>query len=103
METLVDAPCVLSRNSAFEAQFRRTRNTLYLVAHRLLGDPTRALQVVDHCWTISSQRRPIFETDGALYSWLLRLAIDHALLLLEQDCRFSPGTVTVVRRNDVTA
>jgi DNA-directed RNA polymerase specialized sigma24 family protein len=84
MEILIDAPRVQSRNSAFEAQFSRTRNTLYLVAYRLLGDPMRAHQVVDHCWTLSSQRRPVFETDGALYSWLLRLAIDHALLLLEQ-------------------
>ncbi len=36
---------------------------------------------MNHCWAISSQRRPTFETDGDLYSWLLRLAIDHALLL----------------------
>jgi DNA-directed RNA polymerase specialized sigma24 family protein len=86
MEILIDAPRVRSRNSAFEAQFSRTRNTLHLVAYRLLGDPTRAHQVVDNCWTLSSQLRPIFETDGALYSWLLRLAIDHALLLLEQTC-----------------
>lgn len=84
MEILIDAPRVQSSKSAFEVQFSRTRNTLYLVAYRLLGDPTRANQVVDYCWTISSQRRPTFETDGALYSWLLRLAIDHALLLLEQ-------------------
>jgi len=63
MEILIDAPRVLSRKSAFEAQFSRTRNTLYLVAYRLLGDPTRARQVVDHCWTISSQRRPMFESE----------------------------------------
>jgi DNA-directed RNA polymerase specialized sigma24 family protein len=84
MEILVDAPRVRSRNSTFEVQFSRTQNTLYLVAYRLLGDPTQAHQIVDYCWTISSQRRPIFETDGALSSWLLRLAIDRALLLLEQ-------------------
>jgi DNA-directed RNA polymerase specialized sigma24 family protein len=81
MEILLDAPCALSHKSAFKAQFSRARNTLYLVAYRLLGDATRAHQVVDHCWTISSQRRPTFATDGARYSWLLRLAIDHALLL----------------------
>lgn len=84
MEILIDAPRALSRKTAFEAQFSRARNTLYVVAYRLLGNPTRAHQVVDYCWTISSQRRPMFETDGALYSWLLRLAIDHALLILEQ-------------------
>ena len=86
MELLIDAPRVLSRKPAFKAQFSRTRNTLYLVAYQLLGDPTRAHQVVDHCWTISSQRRPTFDTEGALYSWLLRLAIDLALRRLKQTC-----------------
>ena len=81
MEILIGAPSVLSRKSMFEAQFSRARNTLYLVAYRILGDPVQAHQVADLCWTISSQRRPTFETEGALYSWLLRLAIDHALLL----------------------
>ena len=87
MEILIGTPRVLSRNSAFEAQFCRAQNTLYLVAYRLLGDPKRAHQVVDHCWTLSAQRRPIFLTEGALYGWLLRLAVDHALLLLEQTCK----------------
>lgn len=95
MEILIDdAPRVLSRKSAFEAQFSRAWNTLYLVAYRLLGDPTRAHQVVDYCWTISSQRRPIFETDGALYSWLVRLAIDHALLLLGQTSESYVGCIS---------
>lgn len=81
MEIRIDAPRVLSRQPAFEAQFSYARNTLYIVAYRVLGNPMRALEVVDYCWIISSQRRPTFKTDGALYSWLLRLAIDLALLL----------------------
>jgi DNA-directed RNA polymerase specialized sigma24 family protein len=68
---------------------------LYIVARRILGDSERADEVVNLCLDIASQHWVTFDTDGAFYSWLLRLAIDQAILELNRKCE---GGITCVRR-----
>jgi hypothetical protein len=75
----------LSReHTTFETQFSRARNTLHFLAQQILMDSQLAHQVVEHCWIIGSQLRVTCDTDGAFRSWLLRLAIDEALITLDR-------------------
>jgi DNA-directed RNA polymerase specialized sigma24 family protein len=84
MENQNDMPRGLSReNTTFETQFSRARNTLYLLACEILSDSRLAHHVVEHCRIICSQQRVMFNPSGAFHSWLLRLAINEALFMLE--------------------
>lgn len=85
MEIQNDTPRNPSReNATFETQFSRARNNMHFLAHKILGDSQLAQQVVENCWIIGSQQRVKFDTDGAFLSWLLRLAIDEALFMLDR-------------------
>ena len=62
----------------------RYRRTLFLVACRVLGDHNQAEDAVERCLLSASWNVPHFETEGAFRSWLVRVLIDEALLILRE-------------------
>jgi hypothetical protein len=58
------------------------RCTLSLVAYRVLGDKHLAEDAVQRCLLSASRNVPQFESVGAFRSWLVRVVIDEALLIL---------------------
>jgi DNA-directed RNA polymerase specialized sigma24 family protein len=68
----------------FDVRFWRAYRLLYFVADRILDDSERAEMAVEHCWHSASVRPPHFEYEGAFRSWLVRVLIDEALLLLRE-------------------
>jgi len=63
----------------FVERFWKWRDSLYVVAWRVLGDSRAAAEVVEVCFRKTSHRPPRFESDGAFGSWLLRILVDEAL------------------------
>jgi DNA-directed RNA polymerase specialized sigma24 family protein len=57
---------------------------LYFLAFRVLGSPERADDVVENCRMTASQNPPAFEYEGAFRSWLVRILIDEALVIVRQ-------------------
>jgi DNA-directed RNA polymerase specialized sigma24 family protein len=75
----------LDEDSAlFNTRFRRCDRLLHFIARRILDDPEQATKAVENCWHSASPRAPQFEYEGAFRSWLLRVLIDEALLLLRK-------------------
>jgi hypothetical protein len=70
---------------ALDVLFSRYRRTLLLVAYRVLGDHNQAEDAVQRCLQSAASRHvPRFETEGAFRSWLVRVLIDVALLILQE-------------------
>jgi DNA-directed RNA polymerase specialized sigma24 family protein len=69
--------------TVFNARFWRGYRILHFIACRILGGPERAERAVENCWHTASRRPPRFESEGEFRSWLLRVLIDEALLLQE--------------------
>jgi DNA-directed RNA polymerase specialized sigma24 family protein len=63
-------------------RFSRWRKTLHLIACRILADSEMAACAVENCHLKASRNPPLFETDGAFGSWVLRLLIGEALSIL---------------------
>jgi len=79
--------------SAFELQFSRCRKLLYFIARRILNCADEAEQAVKNCRLTASCNPPKFSTEGAFKSWLVRILIDEATLLLrnrQSDAATSP-------------
>lgn len=68
----------------FDARFCRCNRLLHFIAGRILGDPEQAQKAVENCHRSASARAPQFEYEGAFRSWLVRVLIDEALVLLRQ-------------------
>jgi DNA-directed RNA polymerase specialized sigma24 family protein len=68
----------------FDVRFWRAYRLLHFVADRILNDSERAEMAVENCWHSASVRPPHFEHQGAFRSWLVRVLIDEALLLLRE-------------------
>jgi DNA-directed RNA polymerase specialized sigma24 family protein len=79
-----DAQSRDERKSAFELQFARSRRLLYFVAHRILHCIEEAEEAVKNCRLTASCNPPRFTSEGAFKSWLVRILIDEATLLLRQ-------------------
>ena len=62
----------------------RYRCTLLFVAYRVLGDQHLAEDAVQRCFLSASRNVPQFESEGAFRSWLVRVLIDEALLILHE-------------------
>jgi hypothetical protein len=60
----------------------RYRRLLYFVADRVLGNPDKAAIAVEKCLYSAAQYVTAFDREGAFRSWLVRLAIDEALVIL---------------------
>ena len=70
--------------ATFDARLSRCRRALYFMACHVLGSPEGAEEAVQNCLLTASHNRARFERDGAFDSWLLRILIDEALLILRQ-------------------
>jgi hypothetical protein len=73
----------------FDDRFSRCRRLLYFIARRVLGGSEGAEEAVKNCLLTVTRNLPKFESEGAFRSWLLRILIDEALLILRQKNRTS--------------
>jgi len=69
----------------FRARFWRSHGLLQLVACRVLGNSERADEAIENCWLTASRNPPRFEYEGAFRSWVVRVLIDRALVLLRDN------------------
>lgn len=67
---------------SFYVRAARYRRLLYFVADRVLGNPDRAAIAVDNCLCSTARHIMAFDCEGAFRSWLVRLAIDESLAIL---------------------
>jgi DNA-directed RNA polymerase specialized sigma24 family protein len=72
------------RKTTFELQFSRSRRLLHFVARRILKCVEDADEAVKNCRLTASRHTPRFSSEGAFKSWLVRILIDEATLLLRQ-------------------
>ena len=68
----------------FNARFWRCYRTLHFIACSVLGGPERAEEAIGNCWSIASRHSQRLEHEGEFRSWLLRVLIDEALVLLRE-------------------
>jgi DNA-directed RNA polymerase specialized sigma24 family protein len=68
----------------FDARLWRCYRTLQLIASRVLGGPERAEEAIGSCWRRASRHPQWFERESEFHSWLLRVLIDEALVLLRE-------------------
>jgi DNA-directed RNA polymerase specialized sigma24 family protein len=69
---------------AFELQFSRSRRLLFFLARRILNCVQEAEEAVKNCRLTASRNPPGFSSEGAFKSWLVRILIDEATLLLRR-------------------
>src|SRR5215469_8927441 len=67
----------------FAQRFSRSYRLLHLIACRVLGEE-RAPLAIKNCWRSASRNPPYFEYEGAFRSWLVRVLIDEALVILRK-------------------
>ena len=67
---------------AFDVRFSRCHGLLSMTARRILGSDQGVEESVQKCWLAASFNPPRFESEPAFRSWLLRLLIDEALIIL---------------------
>jgi DNA-directed RNA polymerase specialized sigma24 family protein len=68
--------------TVFAARFARSRAQLRFIASHVLGSNERTEDAMQSCWLAASFNPPKFEYEGAFRSWLLRILIDEALIIL---------------------
>ena len=68
----------------FNARFWRCYRLLHFIACRVLGGSERAEEAIGSCWRKASRHPQRFEYEGEFRSWLLRVLIDEALVLLRE-------------------
>jgi DNA-directed RNA polymerase specialized sigma24 family protein len=71
-------------SALFDRRFWACYRLQHFIACRILNDPEQAKRAVENCWHSASTCAPRFEYEGAFRSWLLRVLIDEALILLRQ-------------------
>jgi hypothetical protein len=69
---------------ALDVLFSRYRGVLSFVAYRVLGDHNQAEDAVQRSLLSASCNIPYFVNEGAFRSWLVRVLIDEALLILQE-------------------
>lgn len=68
----------------FELQFSSCREMLHFIACRILTSVDLAETAVRNCHRTASRNPPRFQNEGAFKSWLVRILIDEATLLLRK-------------------
>ena len=93
----------------FNVRFWRCYRTLHFIACRVLGGPERAEEAMGNCWSIASRHPQRLAHEGEFRSWLLRILIDEALVLLRETvptptlkALCEPVPAHVARGNDVS-
>jgi asparagine synthase (glutamine-hydrolysing) len=69
-------------SSDFESRFLKNRKLIAFVARRVLDSQEEAETAVRECFKTASRNPPAFTSDGAFRSWILRMVIEEALLIL---------------------
>jgi DNA-directed RNA polymerase specialized sigma24 family protein len=82
----------------FRARFLRCYPLLRFVARRVLGGSEQADSAVENSWFRASRNPPHFEYESEFRSWLVRVLIDEALLILRQNQRNARNRI-VLRRD----
>src|SRR6516165_2522467 len=82
--------------SIFAQRFSRSYRLLHLIACRVLGDEERAPLAIKNCWRSASRNPPYFEYEDAFRTWLVRVLIDEALVILRK-CPESAHASEVLR------
>jgi len=72
------------QSAVFVQRFLRSYRLLHFIACRVLGDEEKAPFAVQNCWRTASRNPPRFEYEGAFRSWLVRVLIDEALVVLRE-------------------
>lgn len=68
----------------FELQFSHSRRLLFFLARRILNCVQEAEEAVKNCRLKASSNPPSFSSEGAFKSWIARILIDEATLLLRR-------------------
>jgi DNA-directed RNA polymerase specialized sigma24 family protein len=71
----------------FVERFWRFRDSLLLIAGRVLGSGMGAEEAVENCFFIASLEPPKFASEGAFGCWLVRILIDQVLIVRQQERR----------------
>jgi hypothetical protein len=71
--------------------FARSRQTLLLIARKVLGKDERADEVVANCYVKACKHFRTFADEAELRRWLVRLAIDEALLVSHEEIPALPA------------
>jgi hypothetical protein len=65
--------------------FERYRRVLYFVAYKVLHNHKEAEDAVQKCFKSASYSVPTFDSEATFRSWLVRVLIDEALLILHNN------------------
>jgi DNA-directed RNA polymerase specialized sigma24 family protein len=71
-----------NEQNTFDLQFSRACELLHFIARRILNCVEEAEEAVRNCRLKASRNTPGFSSEGAFKSWLVRILIDEATLLL---------------------
>ena len=85
-----DEPCAddfLEHPIIFVERFWRWRDSLFVVACRILRDQKAASEAVEASFRVACPKPPKFESDGEFGSWLLRILIDEAASIRQSQHR----------------
>jgi DNA-directed RNA polymerase specialized sigma24 family protein len=77
-------PEIEVNEDSFSQQFSRCREMLHFIACRILISVDEAEMAVRNCHRTASRDCPQFQNEGAFKSWLVRILIDEATLLLRR-------------------
>ncbi len=76
--------CDYEYPTQFDVRSTRYHRLLYFMACRLLSGRDGADEAVRNCLLRASCDPPVFGSEGAFRSWLIRILIDEALLVLQE-------------------
>jgi hypothetical protein len=84
-------------SSDFESSFSKNRKLIAFVARRVLDSHKDAETAVTECFKTASSNPPVFTSEGAFRSWILRMVIDEALLILSRKTKTVSADVRLNR------
>jgi len=80
------------KQNTFDLRFSRACELLHFIARRILNCVEEADEAVKNCRLTASRNPPGFSTEGAFKSWLVRILIDEATLLLRAKHSDTPSS-----------
>jgi len=84
----------------FQFRFLRRYGLLHFIACCVLGRAERTEDVIERCRLKASGTPARFEYEGAFRSWLLRVLIDEAVVVLRRSQEEEQGYDTLGQRGD---
>jgi hypothetical protein len=80
------------KQDTFDLQFSHACELLHFIARRILNCVEEAEEAVRNCRLTASRNSPGFSSEGAFKSWLVRILIDEATLLLRNKQSNTPSS-----------